>query len=473
MISAHIKNVKSKLIAANCKEYGEKADTIRWISDDQSIAAEALRAKILNTAAPFVSMVAKQTKPHFGELSPGCQVCLEGQWSCLFINGKCNCRCFYCPTEQNEISVPTTNQVPFSTALAYAEYIRRFGFKGLSISGGEPMLTFDRTVEYLETTRGMLGPDIHFWLYTNGTLVTRERLNALKVAGLNEIRFDISAVGYDLSKAELAAGIINCVTVEIPAIPEDADRLISLLPKMIDAGVSHLNLHQLRLTPHNHAQLIQRNYTFLHGESVTVLESELTALAALQSACERQLPLPVNYCSFAYKRRYQQSATRRRNAKDIIKGWESITENGFIRTLSLQGEPESLGAVCRALEKQDPTKQSWTINSKKNRLQFHPELWPLVDFSGGNLLVTYCEAVLTPHISYSCAFKEVKLDSGSKIYVEKRPIRIDLPIPAHKRFFFEKRILLNAVSAPHAGNEAIPEEALTYELIQPGLQDYF
>lgn len=472
MISVHAQTLRSKLITANCKEYGQQADTIRWISTDQITSAEAQRAKLLDTVAEYLSMAAKQTKPHIGQLSPGCQVCLEGQWSCLFINGKCNCRCFYCPTVQNDISVPTTNRVPFATSSAYAEYIRRFGFKGLSISGGEPLLTFDRTIDYLETARRVLGPDIHFWLYTNGTLVTRERLNALKAAGLNEIRFDISAADYDLAKAELAAGIIDCVTVEIPAIPEDANRLGALLPNMVDAGISHLNLHQLRLTPHNHTHLAQRNYTFLHGESVTVLESELTALALLQSACQRQLPLPINYCSFVYKRRYQQAATRRRNASDIIKGWESITESGFIRNLCLQGDPELLCVVCQALEKQDPARQRWTIDSKRQRLQFHPDLWPLIDFSNGRLMVTYYEAVLAPHISYRFAFKEVKLASGSKIYIEKRPVRVDLPISSDDRQFFEAHII-NAVASSSPENEAVPEEALAYELIQPGLQDYF
>jgi pyruvate formate-lyase activating enzyme-like uncharacterized protein len=460
------------MIAANKGEYGQSSDDIHWADNHRILEAEAHRAKVLQAAAPFLNITAKQTKPHLGTLSPGCRICAQGQWSCLFINGKCNCRCFYCPTAQNDISVPTTNRVPFATPAEYAQYVRRFGFSGVSISGGEPLLTFSRTIDYIETVRRELGPQLHIWLYTNGTLVTMERLNALKAAGLNEIRFDISAVDYDLSKAAMAAGIIECVTVEIPAIPEDTGRLAALLPAMAAAGIRHLNLHQLRLTPHNFANLAKRDYSFLHGESVTVLESELTALDLLQICGEQDIRLPINYCSFVYKRRYQQAATRRRNADDILKGWESVTENGFIRALALVGTPETLKLMVQQLETRDPSRQRWAINTKQERLQFHESLWPVMDFNTGRLLITYSEAVLAPTISYRCAFREVRLDSGKKIFIEKRPIRQDLPVKRDERRFFETNVL-HLPASHNAPAASVPEEIIPFEFIQPGLQDYF
>ena len=472
MLSSHNHILRTKMIAANRGEYGQLSDDIHWADNHRVSEAEAHRAKVLQTAAPFLNISAKQTKPHLGALSPGCRICAQGQWSCLFINGKCNCCCFYCPTAQNDISVPTTNRVPFATPAEYVQYVRRFGFSGVSISGGEPLLTFNRTIDYIEAVRRDIGPQLHIWLYTNGTLVTRERLNALKSAGLNEIRFDISAVDYDLSKAAVAAGIIECVTVEIPAIPEDAGRLAALLPDMTAAGIRHLNLHQLRLTPHNVANLAKRDYTFLHGESVTVLESELTALDLLQIGAEQDIRLPINYCSFVYKRRYQQAATRRRNAGDILKTWESVTENGFIRALALVGAPETLNPIVQQLETRDPTRQRWAINTNQERLQFHESLWPFIDFTAGRLLVTYSEAVLAPTISYRCAFKEVRLDSGKKIFIEKRPIRQDLPVSKDERGFFETNVIQLPVSHD-ASPTSVPEEIIPFEFIQPGLQDYF
>lgn len=472
MMSDDIQILRNKLISANLAEYGNRANAIHWATPERLAEAQSRRAQLLEALAPQITIANKQTKPHWGPLSPGCRICAQGKWSCLFINGKCNCRCFYCPTAQDDLSVPTTNRVPFETDRDYAQYVRRFGFSGASISGGEPMLTFDRTIDYIQSVRRELGDDLHIWLYTNGTLVTRERLEALKTAGLSEIRFDISAVDYNLAKPELAAGIIDCVTVEIPAIPEDAERLAALLPVMAAVGVRHLNLHQLRLTPHNFDRLIQRNYNFLHGEAVTVLESELTALSLLQTAIEQQLPLPINYCSFVYKRRFQQAATRRRNAGDMLKGWEAVTENGFIRSLVLTGPPGQIEPVAQHLEQHDNTRQRWTINAKQDRLQFHPSLWSFVDLSAGRLLVSYAEAILTPNISYRCAFKEVRLDSGKKIFIEKRPVRIDLPLTPEQRTYFEKQVIANSQTTPAAGTPT-PGEMFAFESITPGLQDYY
>jgi uncharacterized protein len=464
--------LRERWVAANHTEYGEQASSLNWIEPEQAFAAEGRRARILSAMAPLLHMASKQTKPHLGELAPGCSACAMGQWSCLFINGRCNCRCFYCPTVQDEIGVPTTNRIAFGTPEEYADYVERFGFSGVSISGGEPLLTFQNTLDYIRAVRERRGGGLHIWMYTNGTLVTTERLKMLRQAGLDEIRFDISAVDYDLAKPRLAADAIPCVTVEIPAIPEDLERLSALLPELMRAGVHHLNLHQLRLTPHNSARMRQRGYTYLHGESVTVLESELAALTLMQTACEQRLPLPVNYCSFVYKRRYQQAAARRRNAPGIMKAFEAVTENGFIRTLSLVGQPEKIAKQAEqpALQGADP--QLWSLSGKKDRLWFHSSLLPLIDAAAGSLHLSYCEAVLAPNISYRHMFKELRLDGGKKIYIEKRPACSDIEIDDAGRPFIES-LLLTGTADPAASKHPQIGDILDFEFIRPGLQDYF
>ena len=405
-------------------------------------------------------------------LSPGCRICGQGAWSCLFINGKCNCRCFYCPTAQDSVSIPTTNRISFDKPRDYVDYVRHFDFKGISISGGEPLLTFDRSLHYVEAARRELGKKPYIWLYTNGTLATMDRLEKLRDAGLNEIRFDISAVNYDLTGVRMAADVIPCVTVEIPAIPEDFDRLLDLLPQLHEAGVKHLNLHQLRLTPHNFANLSGRNYTFLHGEKVTVLESELAALKILEAVSSSGLKFPVNYCAFVYKRRYQQAATRRRNAKHILKGYESISENGFIRSLSITGDPEALGRLAALFEKEGVDRENWYLSGKKDCLFFHERLWGKIDFSAGKLQVSYSEAILSPSISYRYAFKEVRLDHGRKIYIERRSLCSSLTLKDADRMFFENTILRTA-DENRISRVPIRDDVLDFELIRPGLQNYF
>ncbi|MBI9084417.1 MAG: radical SAM protein [Desulfobacterales bacterium] len=436
------------------------------------MAFEAKRARALTAMGSGIEQAFHQTKPHLGPLSPGCRLCGQGSWSCLFINGKCNCRCFYCPTSQEEIGVPTTNRIPFPNPADYATFVHRLGFSGVSISGGEPLLTFDRTLGYIKAVRRRMGDDLHVWLYTNGTLLTADRVEALRAVGVNEIRFDISAAAYDLKKVALAVGRIPCVTIEIPAIPEDLDKLAALLPEMRAMGVNYLNLHQLRLTPHNRARLMTRDYTYLHGEKATVLESEWTALALMQQALEKGVGLPVNYCSFVYKHRCQRAAARKKNAPFVLNGHESVTKSGFIRTLAAWGGPEEISRQADQLSKQGVEIRLWQMTGKKDRLRFHPSLWPVIDRKTVQLQVGYAEAVLCPHMSYRNPFKEIRLSPNSKIYVERQPHCPDVTITAEQCAAFENVILQKAPDG-EVSADPLPDDILGHEFIEPGLQNYF
>jgi uncharacterized protein len=473
MVQQQLSAQRRQMAAAAAAEYGPALDGLNWVAEALARQAQAGRAKLLATLATRLAIDFKQTKPHLGPLSPGCRICGEGRWSCLFINGKCNCRCFYCPTPQNEIGVPTTNQVPFSRASDYADYVGHFDFGGVSISGGEPLLTFERALKHIAAVRRKMGAGVHIWLYTNTTLLNETSLLKLRDAGLDEIRMDISAAGYSLEKAQTAVGIIPCVTVEIPAIPEDHRRLAALLPVMRDLGVNHLNLHQLRLTPHNLANFRNRPYTYLHGEKITVLESELTALALIQEACENGIGLPINYCAFVYKHRYQRAAARRRNARLVLKDHETITENGHIRSLAVAGTPQALARQAQELNDGGADRRLWQLTGSGSRLYFHPSLWPRIDAGAGDLLAGYAEAGLCANISYHHYFKEIRINADKRLYVEKRPVFKETRLDAGQRRWLAARLGGSPAGDPlddwPAGEPAIAE----FEIIAPGLQDYF
>jgi len=335
---------QERIVEGNAREYGPLFSYMNWI--DEARAADAQAERNARLCVPEIRVSCLGTKIHHGPLSPGCRQCAEKNWSCLFISGRCNGHCFYCPTPQNVDDPPMSASVPFLRPEHFAAYVSRFGFGGASVSGGEPFLDFDRSLEYVRAVRKTCGPGLHIWLYTNGMLVTEDKLELLAAAGLNEIRFDIGATAYDLKFVRKAKGIIQTVTIEIPAVPEERERLRRLLPGMHEAGVSHLNLHQLRLTPHNARHLLERDYTFVHGPKVTVLESELCALDLVAFATENRLPLAINYCSFAYKSRFQAAASREKFGSPLLEEGESLTGSGFIR--SMQPAPEE---TCRGRER--------------------------------------------------------------------------------------------------------------------------
>ena len=214
----------------------------------------------------------------------------------------------------------------------YAEYINQFKFKGVSFSGGEPLLFAERVLDYLKEIRNSCDPDIYIWMYTKGIKGNRELFESLAKAGLNEVRFDIGAVNYNLKYVEPALGLFDNVTVEIPVVPEKKELLKQLLEPMASMGVKHLNLHQLRLTPFNASKLLPRGYTIIPAEKPIVLESELAALEILHHAIENNIDIGINYCSFFYKHRFQKAGFR----KQINRFFEpdsTITEAGYIRQI--------------------------------------------------------------------------------------------------------------------------------------------
>ena len=100
---------------------------------------------------------------------------------------------------------------------------------------------------------------------------------------------------------------------------------------MIEAGVTNLNLHQLRLTKHNAPKLLKHNYTYIHAEQPIVLESELAALEIINFAKHQELKIGINYCSFFFKNRYQKAGFRKQLANGLNDKNELITEKGMIR----------------------------------------------------------------------------------------------------------------------------------------------
>ncbi len=324
-------NYLNKLVNKNKTDFSAYPE-ITWLNISRAVEAQKKRDKL--TGKLNKSWLFKETKPYYKQISDGCRKCGEGTWSCLFITGKCNANCFYCPAPQNTDGVPTSQNLQFETPEAYSEYINQFNFKGVSFSGGEPLLYFDRTLQYLGSIRKNCSPDIYIWMYTNGILADEDKFRRLAAAGLNEVRFDIGATNFKLNRIAFAKGIIPNITVEIPAVPEEKEKIKKLLPAMIDAGVTNLNLHQLRLTKHNAPKLVKRNYTYIHAEQPIVLESELAALEIVNHAKENKLEIGINYCSFFFKNRFQKAGFRNQVARALAGTGEFITEKGFVREYS-------------------------------------------------------------------------------------------------------------------------------------------
>ena len=405
------------------EEYSDTYDAMKWLSPESADQAERTRRELIeaifNAAGSSAKWGFADTKLYTRELSPGCALCGGGRWSCLFINGICNANCFYCPSEQKDKGVPVTSTVEFPGSGDYADYVDRFNIGGVGFSGGEPLMTFDRVVNFLQTLGKRISRPLHKWMYTNGLLVTVDKLKTLRDSGLNEIRFDLSANGYRLDALEKAVGIIPVVTVEIPAIPEDLEKTRRLVRDLASLGANHLNLHQIRCTSFNRPKLVRRGYTFVHGPGVTVLETELAALELMRYTLDQNIPLPINYCSFTFRRQFQQAGARRRNSVLAKKTWENLTPTGFIRNMSLHGEADRISLMRDRFQAKDEIGTTWNLSGKKDSLAFSEQLWPMVDFSGLRLKLTYSATALMSAVTFRFPYTEIRLNDSRKVIIER------------------------------------------------------
>lgn len=457
------------------REYGDDYDRLKWLHAGQAAQATEEREELLLWLETRGEKIyCGGTKPVCNGISPGCRSCMAGEWSCLFINGACNGNCFFCPADQTKMGEPTTQTIQFTDPQDYMDYVEKFRFKGVSMSGGEPLLSFEQTVRFITAVKDRFGEGIHLWIYTNGKLVDKAKLHVLKSAGVDEIRFNIYGHHDYLEKISMASGLINDVTVEIPAIPEHFEELKKNIFALKQAGVQYLNLHQLRLTPHNFRHLANRGYTYLHGPKVTVLESELTALKIMKYNLESGINLPINYCSFPYKNRYQKAAERRRHAAFIMHRYEDLTEAGMIRSMQIKGHPELIQKQAKVLEDSHIDESAWKVNGPGDRLFFNRSCWPHLDFREFSLFVRYHDTAIMPSVSYRNMFKEIRLNERKKVVIERRPVCDEIELTGHDIRFGEDHLKMTCPE--FSGNErekTAPWKGIEkFEFITKGLSTY-
>ena len=458
-------------IRKNKQEYGSNYRLLHWLNEKEVSAAEKKRKGLFDLLSTQIKQTFKDTKPFYGQLSPGCLKCGQGKWSCLFINNICNAFCFFCPTEQKEISDPYTNTVAFPNPEDYLDYLQKFEFTGVSLSGGEPLLTLKRTLLFAGKIKKRFGSRIHLWIYTNGLLITQDILKQLQDIGLNEIRFNIAASDYDLEKVKMAVGSIDKVTVEIPAVPEDQTRLKDLIRHMSDFGVDFLNLHQIRLTPCNFKNLQKRKYTFLHGPKITILESEWTALETIRFAIENRIHLPINYCSFIYKRRFQISAARKKYAALMKKSYEDIAETGMIRSIFLMYSQEEIETCLKIIQEKNISASLWYSDTAEKRFYFHPDLFDLFWETEEPIYLNYYSCSIKSAPSYTNVFQKIGLNPSKQVILERSLVGKERLNSRKKKSAF-KKLLSKQAKYEDPAFKIFPK-VLVFEKIKSGLYEYY
>jgi pyruvate formate-lyase activating enzyme-like uncharacterized protein len=274
---------------------------------------------------------------YVGELPLGCKLCIRGVKMVIFITGVCHDYCFYCPVSDKKFGKHVTyvDEEPAENVEDLIDEAYRIGASGASITGGDPLLSIEKTIAAIRLLKDVFGSDFHIHLYTSGRYATADVLRGLDEAGLDEIRFHPTAP-WLINRIERALRVMkhSDVGVEIPVLPDRVEEIKMLIRKLDEMGVKFINLNEAEVSPSNIAKLMERGYKI--SESKPVLEgSEEAAIEIVRWALENTRQITVHYCPARYKDGVQMRLRLFRKALRIARPYEEVMPQGLIRVLKV------------------------------------------------------------------------------------------------------------------------------------------
>ena len=213
----------------------------------------------------------------------GCIQCQMGSKLVLFITGHCHWRCDYCPLSETrrEIDFMYANERPCESFDDVIEEARDMRATGAGITGGDPLMAKERSIEGIKRLKEEFGPDFHIHLYTSIPF-KKHWAREFADAGLDEIRFhflDLKSDDYrEIIQACSEAGILT--GVELPCEPDKEEDLFRIIEELRGFEVSFMNLNELEITVGNHDNMELRGFN---------LSTEITAGAEGSSELAQSL----------------------------------------------------------------------------------------------------------------------------------------------------------------------------------------
>ncbi len=302
-----------------------------------------------------------------GGLAKGCEHCIEGSKMVLFISGRCNTGCFYCPVsfEKKGRDVIYANEMRISDRSEIIAEAESMDATGTGITGGDPLLCIDRTINAIRMLKEHFGKEHHIHLYTSTMDV--EKVSRLIDAGLDEIRFHPRTEDWGHMERTPLSEIVKMdidVGIEVPALPDHEDDLSSLIAYAGSVGIGFINLNELEFSESNWDMMDEMGYELKDETSAAILGSEQTALKML----ERYPDIPIHFCSSAFKDGVQLRNRLIRRANHIAKEYDVVTDDGTI----LKGliYADDLDAACGLMkEEYDVPDELILIDRDRNRIE--------------------------------------------------------------------------------------------------------
>ncbi len=277
-----------------------------------------------------LAMASEVLSPEAGE-AEGCIQCQKGSKMVLFVTGRCHWGCDYCPLSDNRRETPDmfANERRCSNWDEVIEEARAMRATGTGITGGDPMLDFEKTIEAIQVLKKEMGNDHHIHCYTS-IPVGAEKAKQLAIAGLDEIRFHLLDLTIDRYLESIESGVKHGmeVGIELPVEPDKEPQLFALLEQLENSPVSFLNLNELEITIGNQENMDVRGFNLAGGITAAAEGSADLALRLKESCIDKRLD--VKFCTSTYKDAGQLRNRFRRRGLATLRPYEMLSDDDTI-----------------------------------------------------------------------------------------------------------------------------------------------
>lgn len=273
-----------------------------------------------------------------GELPRGCRICMDGGKLVLFVTGLCSRRCFYCPVSvEKRRDVCYANERMVRGIDDIIEEAKLMNAEGTGITGGEPLLVYDRVRKYVNLLKNTFGSSHHIHLYTTEL---SSRVVELVDEGVDEVRYhpvNLNISGVDKSIVK-KVGEKADIGVEIPSIPGRLNDMVKLVLAAKDLSFQFININELEFSETNYKQLKLMGLKIRRGHIAAVNGSISEALKLLKWASKEVKDISIHVCPSSFKDKYQYRLRLLRAARNIAKPYEEINNDGTITKLVIEAD---------------------------------------------------------------------------------------------------------------------------------------
>ncbi len=292
----------------------------------------------------------------------GCRLCDRGTKLVLYMTGVCARDCFYCPLSEvkkgKDVIYANERPVKGSGWLSgIMDEARVMKALGTGLTGGDPMLVPERTVEVVKALKKEFGSRHHVHMYTSGPFDPRD-LRKVRDAGLNEIRFHppfetwecFRFLGRDAEEGDAvdatvyhalileARALRLSVGLEVPALVDPlkggnelSTGLYHLVRYAAREGMDFVNLNELEASHTNMEAFRDRGYDLVDDSMAVKGSLELAYRTIGKVRTEfPQARTVFHVCSSVYKDSVQLRNRLRRMADNIVRELELVTEDGTL-----------------------------------------------------------------------------------------------------------------------------------------------